>query len=123
MMDFETWRNMIIDVVNQIADPEYQSSSWFGKGESVSSPDELYNGLFDDSRIEEFLEAHAKHLTDDQRRTGLELVRKMNQYAPANTEHLDPTIVIKDPLWDGVRQSAKSFASSLNAGGQNPLKS
>jgi len=118
MMDFETWKNMIIDVVNQISDLEYQRSSWFGKGESVSSPDELYNGLFDDSRIEEFLEAHAKHLTDDQRRTGLELVRKMNQYAPANVKYLDPATVIEDPRWDGVRQSAKSFVSALKAGGQ-----
>jgi hypothetical protein len=35
MMDFETWKNMIIDVFNQISDLEYQRSSWFGKGESV----------------------------------------------------------------------------------------
>lgn len=119
-MDFQTWRNMIIDVVNQIADPEYQSSSWFGKGENVSSPDELYSGLFDDSMIEEFLETHAKQLTDEQRSAGLEFVRKMNQYAPANVRYLDPTTVIRDPIWDEVRQSAKSFASALMRVGKTP---
>lgn len=119
MMDFDTWKNMIIDVVTQISDFEYQRGSWFGKGELISSPDELYNGLFDDSRIEEFLEAHAKQLTDDQRRTGLELVRKMNQYAPANVKYLDPATVIEDPLWDELRRSAKSFLSALNADGEN----
>jgi hypothetical protein len=118
MIDFETWKNMIIDVVNQISDVEYQKSSWFGKGESVSSPDELYNGLFDDSRIEEFLEAHAKHLTNEQRRAGRELIRQMNQYAPADVKYLDPAAVIKDPLWDAVRQSAKSFLLALKVGGQ-----
>ena len=117
MMNFETWRNMIIDVVNQISDLEYQKSSWFGKGQRISSPDELYNGLFNDSMIEEFLEAHAKDLTEEQRRAGRELVRQLNQYAPANTEHLDPATVIEDPLWDVVRRSAQSFVAALKAGG------
>ena len=117
-MDFETWKKMITDVADEISDLEYQRSSWFGKGERISSPDELYNGLFDDSMIEEFLETHAKDLTEEQRRAGRELVRQMNQYAPANTEHLDPAAVIEDPLWDRVRLSAQSFVAALKSGGQ-----
>jgi hypothetical protein len=58
MMDFETWKNMILDVATQVSDREFQRSAWFGKGEHVSSPDELYNGLFDDSMFEKFLETH-----------------------------------------------------------------
>lgn len=117
MMDFETWKNLILDMATQISDREYQASSWFGKGEFVSSPDELYNGLFYDGMIEEFLETHTKDLTEEQSKAGRELVRQMNQYSPASIEHLDPAKVIDDPRWDEVRRSALSFVSALKAEG------
>ena len=120
MMDFETWKNMILTVAAQISDREYQRRSWFDKGHDVSSPDELYNGLFDDSMIEEFLDTHAKDLTEDQRSAGRELVRQMNQYADVTPEHLDPTTTFDDPRWENIRRSALSFVRAMREGAGDP---
>jgi hypothetical protein len=116
MMDFETWKNAILAVAAQISDREYQRSSWFDKGRDVSSPDELYNGLFDDSMIEEFLKMHAKDLTENQRSAGRELVRQMNQYADVTPDHLDPIMTFDDPRWEDIRRSALSFVTAMREG-------
>jgi hypothetical protein len=115
MMNFEVWKNMIIDSATQISDREYQQRSWFGTGTSVSSPDELYNGLFDDSMINEFLETYGHDLTPEQRDAGKDLVRRMNQYAAVSPKFLNPKDVIDDPHWEDIRRSALLFVAAMRA--------
>jgi hypothetical protein len=115
MMDFKAWEAMILHVVVQISDGEYQRLSWFGKGEFISSPDELYSGLFDDAMIEEFLETYGEELTEDQNQAGKELVRQMSQYAALTPENLDPAEVIDDPRWQDIRELASSFLTAMKA--------
>jgi hypothetical protein len=114
MMDFKTWKNMILEVAAQIADHEYQRRSWFGEGEHVSSPDELYCGFFDDAMIEEFLASHSPAVTDVQRRAATNLINLMNQFASIAPEVLDPTEVIDDPRWEQIRHAAGLFVGAMN---------
>jgi hypothetical protein len=113
MMDFGTWKNIIMDFAIQVSDREYQRLSWFGKGPEVSSPDELYNGLFDDGMINEFLEKYAHDLTPEQCDAGKKLVRQMNHYAAVSPKSLNPTDVIDDPRWEEIRQSALLFVGAM----------
>jgi hypothetical protein len=114
MMDFATWKNMVIDAVTQISDEKYQRDSWFGKGEHASTPNEFIAQLFDDSMIEEFLESHRSALSDEQESMGREFVKLMNQYIDATPKYLDPATVIDDPPWEEIRRSAQSFVQALS---------
>lgn len=54
----QIWLKNILISLNHIADRDYQSRSWFGVGPEVSSPSEVYNELFDDCRINEFIDLY-----------------------------------------------------------------
>src|SRR5437868_6050092 len=105
-MDFENWKKMIVEAATRISDRNYQQRSWFGQGPEISSPDELYNGFFDDSMIEKFLEAHGTSLTKAQRAAAHELIQKLNKYADETPEFPDPAKVIDDPAWQEIQHSA-----------------
>jgi hypothetical protein len=117
MMDFQTWRESVTDIAKQIADAEFQRRAWFGMAhDAVSSPDEMYNQLFGDAQIEQFLAMYKHKLSLEQLKAGETLVRTMNEYADQTPEHLDPSVLIDDPAWQEIRDAAAAFVTSITGG-------
>jgi hypothetical protein len=109
----EVWKKHILDVVSRIADQKYQEKTWFGKSEKISSPEELYCELFDDYMYEDFLNSPIVNLNSSQKKLGRELKIKLDQFSIKYGDFTDPKKVFKDPLWDKIRKSAKSFLESF----------
>jgi hypothetical protein len=114
MMDFQKWRESVSEIASQIADAEFQRRAWFGKGhDEVSSPDEMYNQLFNDAQFEQFLAMYKHKLTGEQLVAGETLVRTMKDFANQTAAHLDPFAVIDDPAWQKIRNAARAFVTSI----------
>lgn len=112
-MDILLWKNNIKEVVKDIADKGFQEEAWFGKGDYISSPDEVYCTLFDDFIFEDFLENNEAGLTDTQKNLGYKLVSALESYSPKDQALAEPSKIINDPEWDRVRGAAQEFLDSL----------
>lgn len=110
-MTIDDWKRQIKEVVRHISDREYQQDTWFGGGTRVSSPEELYCGLFDDALFERFLDENRHLLTPRQLAAGNLLKTKMEEYNVS--ELADPAEVIDGPEWQGVRSAATNFLRAL----------
>jgi hypothetical protein len=119
-IDFETWKKGILDIARRLASRSYQEQSWLGKGPAVSSPEELFNELFDDQIVERFAAVHAADLSAEQQRALRELIDKMNEYGAASPSKLDPATVLRDPQWEGIRNSALRFVKADTKGSTTP---
>ena len=51
----QMWGLNLLTALRHVADERYQRRAWFGIGPEVSSPTEVFNELFDDCRISEFI--------------------------------------------------------------------
>lgn len=110
MLAEREWLAKIVEVVRAIADRSYQARSWFGMSEEeVSSPEEIYNQLFDDLSFHLFFTTYSSQLTDKQRLAWKDLENKLESYAAATPEKMDPKYVFNDPRWDVIRNSARDF--------------
>lgn len=113
MISTSNWKDLIADEVKHIADQEYQAKSWFGHSDKVSSPDEMFNRLFDDLHFEDFLGTPGNGLNAEQQFRGEALRDKMNAYAARTPPILDPAEVFNDPDWCEIRAIASDFYKSL----------
>lgn len=112
MMSRDQWIGQIVDVAREIASREFQERAWFGIGPEVSSPDEMYNSLFEDNTFDLFLEKYAATLTPRQTKAWSDLRCKREEY-DQQPEKLDPHRVINDPEWQNVRESAAHFVTAF----------
>lgn len=115
MMTSEVWRKNIKKSVSNIADRDFQASAWFGSGEKISSPDEIYNTLLEDFTFDDFLASTEVNLTEEQRRLGFSLRRALDKYSSGQTELPEPSDMIDDPEWEKVRKVAREFLESMGA--------
>jgi len=102
------WRKNACQIIWTVADEKFQRDNWFGKGEYVSSPSEMYNNVFDDLAIEEFLASPEIALNVLQKAAGNRLVEAMNAFEKP-VDSLTPDQVIDHPAWREVRDAAKRF--------------
>lgn len=112
-MKFDEWQNSILTCIRHIADESYQQASWFGKGDVVSSPEEIFCELFDDYMFEDFLASNNPGISIVQKRLGLQLLEELNLYSDSEPEYLNPSKVFNDPAWRGIRKIAKKFIESF----------
>lgn len=108
-----SWRTVIKQVVESIADESLQRRAWFGIGPEVSSPDEMFNQFFGDAAIENFLERSDTGLNDKQMETAKHLTKLMRELSKQTPGHIDPSMLIDDPRWRKVRKAAARFAAVL----------
>ncbi|ACE84718.1 hypothetical protein [Cellvibrio japonicus] len=108
-MDKELWKNNIFNVIRKISDELYQKDAWFGSGEKISSPEELYCELFDDYAYDDFLHSLDIEITENQRSIGFKLKDIMSRYAKSVDYLNDAEKVFFDQEWDLVRTVACEF--------------
>lgn len=105
----DAWKAGIRDVVREIADAEYQERVWRGlEPQRVSSPDEVYSGMFD-----EFLYSDAVELSSEQLRLGKKLHTALRKYSPRGGQSPSVEHMLADPAWHRVRQVAAEFLAVL----------
>ena len=117
------WRRLIRQTVAVIANEQFQRATWFGHSSYFSNPDEIFNQFFGDVATKEFLERDDTGLNDLQMEAGKKLLRKMEILADSTPNSIDPKMLIDDPRWRDIRQSAAHFSSLLEAtfGKDEPL--
>lgn len=108
-MDFNTWKNNVLDTVNDFIDHKY----WFDtSGKIISDPVETNVILFNDFSIENFLEDHSKDLTEAQRKYGYELIDAINQ-----NDHWFEKIPLEElvvhPDFLKIKKAAENFYNSF----------
>lgn len=113
MIDAALWRENVIKAVKDIANKKFQQRSWFGKSIEMSSPDEVYNTLFDDVLFEDFLQSSDIGLTKSQQKCGLALIDALESYSPNGSRLPSPEVMIDDPKWQVARNAANTFLESL----------
>ena len=74
--DINTWRQLVKDAVESIADEALQRRAWFGAGPEVYSPTEAIEQFFSSAAIEEFLTRPDNGFDDAQTTAGWRLVRR-----------------------------------------------
>lgn len=107
------WLEKACSIIGSVADERFQRDNWFGQGESVSWPTEMYNEVFDDLLIEDFLQSSEVGLNEPQRAAGQAFVEAMNAFE-GPVDSLTPTEVIDHPLWREVRRTARIFLDLLS---------
>jgi hypothetical protein len=114
MMSYEEWLCQIIGAVKDIASREFQEEAWFPGGKVVSSPDEIYLVLMEDSTPDLFFETYSKTFTQHQMQCWNELRSLLRCYYDKMPIHPDPRRVLDDPDWDLIRQAAKLFLAAFS---------
>ncbi|MBT4703413.1 MAG: hypothetical protein HOB79_20250 [Rhodospirillaceae bacterium] len=109
----EVWLECILEVLEEIADRSYQRQAWFGKGESISSPTEVYCSLFDDFMFDDFLASSEFKLTPEQRELAEILRVKMNRFSDVIGDQPDPNFVLDHPTWIEVSALARDLVATF----------
>jgi hypothetical protein len=112
-IDLNSWRNVIKQVVDSIADENLQRRAWFGIGPEVSSPDDEFNAFFGDAAILEFLARDDTGLNDLQREAGRYLAKLMCDLSNETPDRIEPYSFIDDPRWKKIREAAARFSTLL----------
>jgi hypothetical protein len=112
-MEREQWQSKILATVEHIASREYQSRAWFGLSDSVSSPEELFNELFDDLIFHLFFTTYSSEFTEDQKLAWKDLESRLESYAETTSEKMNPQTVLADPRWEDIRKSAHRFLEAF----------
>jgi hypothetical protein len=110
MNDQLQWSKRILDALRHIADAEYQRRAWLGVGPEVSSPVEVYNELFDDCRIEEFILDPPAYISGATRASLVRLERCMDELELDDSR---PAEFIDHPAWQEVRGIATQAVGYL----------
>ena len=81
----------------------------------MSSPDEIYQVLMEDSRPDSFFEEFAKTFTTSQMLSWHEFRSQFERYYDKMPLHADPRSVLDDPEWDLVRKAAQTFVRAFSS--------
>jgi hypothetical protein len=115
-VDLSTWRNVIKQAVDGIADEGLQRRAWFGIGPEESSPDEDICQFLDDAAIEDFLNREDAGLNDLQMEAGRHLLTLTRDLLGQIPQQVDPSVLIDDPRWRRIREAAARFSILLATG-------
>ena len=107
------WRKNACEIVGCVVDENFQRTAWFGRGQFVSSPEELYNSVFSDLAFEEFISSPDIALNDLQRTAATKLVGKMRYFEKVIGKDLSANRVIDHPGWREVREAAQRVLDVL----------
>jgi len=122
MMSYEEWRARIIEAAQKIASREFQEQAWLSGAKFVSSPDELYQIMMEDTTPDLFFETYGKKFTARQLQRWNDFRSQLEHYYDRMPAHLDPRRVLEDRGWDLVRQAAEKFVQALEEETDNPEK-
>jgi hypothetical protein len=111
----DTWKTAILNTVLHIASKDYQEKSWFGKGDVISSPEELYCELFDDELFDDFLSSSQVVMTETQKQFGRQLKAKLENYSKIVSEFPNPKEIFFDPQWEEIRTVARKFLEAMSS--------
>lgn len=114
MMSYKEWLDQIRGAAQDIASIEFQEEAWFPGGKVVSSPDEIYQTLMEDTTPDHFFETYGKTFTASQINCWNELRSLLELYSNKMPRHPDPRRVLDDPEWDLVRQAAERFVRAFS---------
>jgi hypothetical protein len=118
MMGRDQWQERILATVEHISSREYQLDAWFGRGNTVSSPDELFCELFDDLAFRLFFEKYSMDFTDVQKLAWKKLEDSLQSYAGVTPQKMDPKAVFNDGRWQEVREFARMFVEAFRTQGR-----
>jgi hypothetical protein len=107
------WRKIACEIIDSVADENFQRTAWFGKGLLISTPAEIYNNVFSDLDLEEFITSPDVALNDLERTAATNLVRKMRYFEEVMGQDLSPDRVIDHPVWREVREAAQRVLDVL----------
>jgi hypothetical protein len=105
------WGKNLLMAVQNVADEAYHRRAWFGLGPEVSSPCEIFNILFDDAGMEQFLTkppAYASHATLAQ------LSRLRDEMELLDVDEDAARTLIDSPAWTEIRELARAAAELLD---------
>jgi hypothetical protein len=114
MMDVLLWKSNINLSLQELADINLQRQLWLGKNPGkISSPDELYNGLFDDDLFDEFLEVENNGLNKAQLELAKTLSSRLKAYSPGDSALPDAEIMLEDLEWIKITHIAAELLTLL----------
>ena len=112
--DMKVWRKVLLQIVEAVADEEFQRRAWFGIGPEQSSPGETVNQFFSNAAFQDFLARHDNGLSREQTNAGRQLYDLMERFISNTPVHLKPEQVIDEPRWGEIRQVAKRFLELMD---------
>jgi hypothetical protein len=107
------WRRNVCEGLDDAANEKFQRENWFGHGRHVSSPSEVYNTLFTDFDLAQFVASPEVGLDEAQKAAGDALIRKLRAFEKEVDAEMPPEQVIDHPMWADVRVAARHFAGLL----------
>lgn len=115
--DIDVWISYILETLRDLASRERQQKLWFWDGHppmptESSCPSEMMCWL-GDNRFEEFLNDPSIYLTDQQKELGHLLLKQLRRYG--HKAYQGPYVVIDDPEWCKIRETAGQLLESLEA--------
>jgi hypothetical protein len=113
MLSYKKRLDLILGAAQDIASREFQEEAWFPGGKFVSSPDEVYQVLMEDSKPDLFFETYGKTLSKSQLQSWREFRSRLEHYYDSMPLHSDPRRVLEDPEWALVREAAQRFVSAF----------
>jgi len=120
----QRWLRSLVEMAAEVADKESQEKRWLAPDRHAwEHPDELVNQLFDDGQIDLFLEQHSSLLNDEQRFTAIAFRNTFGEYADSTPAFEDPSTVLADPKWEGVRRKAAAFVAACRRASLSGLRS
>ncbi len=108
-MDSKLWEQNLMCVVKEIARENIQRNLWLGKGERISSLEEVYCKFFDDFLAEKFIELHKDDASKETVTRFIELIKKLENFETDKPEYKNPEKLIASNEWDKVRQKARKL--------------
>lgn len=113
-IDVDVWKKNVCDAVGMVSDRSFQVEAWHGRGRYLSTPEELYNHVFSDVDLPQFLNCQEVILNDETRISGEELVKSMEKFDEIPGTTLPVDSLIDHPAWIQVRKNAERFLELLS---------
>jgi hypothetical protein len=112
-IDVKLWRQNLRSELRMAADKQFQRENWFGLGNRIDSPSDVYNRLFSDLGIEEFITCQEIGLDEQRKAAGSDFVAKLRAFEKVVDPELRPEAVIDHPKWIEIRRAAQRFLDAL----------
>lgn len=111
-MNYKTWKEEILSILNDISDKGFQYTEWFDKNDSFAiSADELICMLYDDNLFESFIEQEELHKNDKELLKNFN--NKLNQFLDSQPTSLNDTEIFYSESWNEIREEAKTIVQLL----------
>ena len=107
-MDFDNWRERIIEELEELADRGFQRKHWnAGLPDKIHSFDDLVSRLYDDFDFKGFVEKVQEHSTEAVAGSALQQFEaRLSKYIDGLGFGVDDKKVIDDPEWISISSDA-----------------